>query len=193
MDRFRFILGLLLVIALPPGLLWWFVVHPFVGFWRRRGTVVTMTVMTLFFLGGIGGLFVVRTKLMGPDIGTNPVLVAVGLLLLAVGFSILRQRKKHLTGYILAGFPEIQAKEEKQGVLLDQGIYARIRHPRYVEILFITFGYAAISNFVGPWITAFLSIPAIHAVVLLEERELRERFGDAYRDYAARVPRYFPR
>ena len=86
-----------------------------------------------------------------------------------------------------------KADEEKRGSLLDQGIYARIRHPRYVEILFITFGYAAVANFAGPWVLAFLSLPLIHAVVLLEERELEDRFGDAYRDYAARVPRYFPR
>jgi protein-S-isoprenylcysteine O-methyltransferase Ste14 len=33
----------------------------------------------------------------------------------------------------------------------------------------------------------------IHLVVILEERELVDRFGDAYRKYAARVPRYFPR
>ena len=36
-------------------------------------------------------------------------------------------------------------------------------------------------------------VPILHLVVLLEERELLERFGDAYRDYAGRVPRYVPR
>ena len=68
-----------------------------------------------------------------------------------------------------------------------------IRHPRYVEIAFATFGYAAISNYLGCWILAILTIPVIHAIVILEERELMDRFGDSYRDYAARVPRYFPK
>jgi protein-S-isoprenylcysteine O-methyltransferase Ste14 len=39
---------------------------------------------------------------------------------------------------------------------------------------------------------AFLTIPGLHAIVLLEERELVERFGQEYRDYALRVPRYIP-
>ena len=193
MDRFRFILGLLLVIGLPPGLLWWFVVHPFVGFWRRRGVVVTMTAMTIFFILGIAGLFSIRTVIMGLDLGFNLILAGLGVWMLVFGFSIAIQRKRHLTGYILAGIPEIHVEEEKQGQLLDQGIYARIRHPRYVEILFFTFGYAAIANFVGPWIVAALSVPALHAVVLFEERELNDRFGEKYGEYSARVPRYIPK
>jgi protein-S-isoprenylcysteine O-methyltransferase Ste14 len=35
--------------------------------------------------------------------------------------------------------------------------------------------------------------PAIHLVVLLEEPELRERFGAEYEEYCGRVPRYIPK
>ena len=38
-----------------------------------------------------------------------------------------------------------------------------------------------------------LSLPIVHAVVLLEERELRQRFGEAYGTYCEDVPRYVPR
>lgn len=35
--------------------------------------------------------------------------------------------------------------------------------------------------------------PLLHLIALLEERVVRDRFGPAYADYAARVPRYPPR
>ena len=38
-----------------------------------------------------------------------------------------------------------------------------------------------------------ISLPTLHLVVVLEERELRQRFGAAYDAYARQVPRYLPR
>lgn len=104
-----------------------------------------------------------------------------------------RKRRKFLTASILAGVPEVRMDEGKRGELLDQGPYAVIRHPRYVEIVLATLGYAAVSNYTGSWVVAAFAFPLLHLVVLLEERELRDRFGDAYREYCGRVPRYIPR
>ena len=193
MDTFRYVLGALLVAGLPPGLAWWFFVHPFVGFWRRLGVRVTMTVMVVFFIVTVWPLFSWRETLMGPDLGMSLPLVVVGVVLIGAGFSIAIKRKKYLTVGILAGVPEVQADEDKRGTLLDQGPYAVIRHPRYIEILFVTLGYAMVSNYVGPYVLALLAFPIVHLLVLIEERELMDRFGDAYREYAERVPRYIPR
>ena len=193
MSTSRYIVAILLVAGLPPGLLWWFVVHPFVGFWRRLGAGMTMTVMLIYMFGTLGALYTIRETLMGADLGTSPPLVVVGLLLMGAGAYVSFKRRTYLTAWILAGGPEVHADEEKRGKLLDEGPYAIIRHPRYVEILLIALGYAAVSNHVGPYVVAVLTFPLLHLVVLLEERELRDRFGDAYRDYSARVPRYIPR
>jgi protein-S-isoprenylcysteine O-methyltransferase Ste14 len=193
MDTVRYVLGVLLVVGLPPGIVWWYVVHPMVGFWRRMGVRITMTVMGVFLAGGVGGLYMAREVLMGADLGQSPALGAMGLMLTLLGFRLAMARRKHLTNRILAGVPEVHSDADKRGVLLDKGPYAHVRHPRYVEVAVITFGYAAIANWVGPWVVAFLALPAIHAVVILEERELLERFGDAYGDYMLRVPRrYIP-
>ena len=191
-NTFRYILGVLLVVGLPPGMAWWFVVHPFVGFWRKVGVRGTMIVMFLFFAVSVVGLAMIRDTLLGPDLGLHWPLVALGAVLAAAAMLIGIKRKRYLTMRILAGVPEVETEVGKRGKLLDKGPYALIRHPRYVEITLAAFGYAAVANYLGCWIVAIVTIPVLHLVVLMEERELLDRFGDEYRDYAARVPRYFP-
>ena len=79
------------------------------------------------------------------------------------------------------------------GVLLKDGIYAKIRHPRYLEIVLGMIGWSLVINYSGIyWITA-VSLAALYPVILLEERELVRRFGRAYEDYMTRVPRFVPR
>jgi protein-S-isoprenylcysteine O-methyltransferase Ste14 len=193
MARFRYILGVLLMVALPPGVAWWFIVHPFVGFWRKVGVRGTLVAMTVFYATSVAGLVMIRDRLLGRDLGTRWPLVVLGGVLVAAAIFMAVKRRRYLTTRILVGVPEVATDADKRGRLLEEGPYALVRHPRYVEITLATFGYAAIANYVGCWILAILTIPLIHLVVILEERELTDRFGDAYRDYAARVPRYFPR
>ena len=191
MDTARYVVGLLLVLGLPPGLAWWFVLHPFAGFWRGRGVRVTMTVMTLFMVAGVAGLWFVRASVMGPDLGTSGALAGLALVPLLGAAVIGLKRRKHLTTRILSGVPEISA--EDPGKLLTDGIYGRIRHPRYVEIVLAVLAYSLFSNHVGPYVLLALCFPVVHAVVLLEERELSQRFGEEFETYRARVPRYLPR
>jgi protein-S-isoprenylcysteine O-methyltransferase Ste14 len=86
------------------------------------------------------------------------------------------------------GVPEV-SKTDK-GRLLSEGIYARTRNPRYLEFVAFSFVYVAFANHTGTWVLFALIFPALHLVVLLEERELRERFGAEYEEYCGRVPRY---
>ena len=106
--------------------------------------------------------------------------------------TIALQRRKQMTVWIMTGVPELE-EGGKGGVLLIEGIYGRIRHPRYVEIVFGALAYGVFSNYLGAYLLIFAIIPMAHLLVLLEERELRQRFGSEYETYDQEVPHYFPR
>jgi hypothetical protein len=76
MSRFRYILGVLIMVGLPPGVAWWFLVHPFVGFWRKVGVRGTMTVMIIFiataFMAVERRRYLTARILMGvPEVATD--------------------------------------------------------------------------------------------------------------------------
>ena len=53
-------------------------------------------------------------------------------------------------------------------------------------------GWALIANYLAPYGVVALGTVTIYGVVLLEEKELRDRFGKEYEDYCRCVPRFFP-
>ncbi len=192
MNSVRYFLAIVVLISLPPGLLLWFVIHPMAGFWRKLGAGWTYAILGPAVVGMMVGLFALRAQLVSTDFGTSLPLIAFGVICAAFGTTIAVKRRKYLTMAILAGFPEVSRGGEK-GKLLTEGIYGRIRHPRYIEALLGVLGYAFITNYLGMYILFALAVPTVYFIVVLEERELRDRFGSTYEEYTRRVPRYFPR
>jgi len=190
MGTARYWIGVLLVVSMPPAILWWFVVHPFIGFWRRLGARRAVWVVGALMLGIVAFLIPLRNTLLGRDLGSHPWLVALACLLTAAGAAMALWRRPHLTQRMLTGLSELQGDATP---LLTKGPYALVRHPRYVEVVLFTFAYAAFANYAGSWVMAVLSLPFLHAVVVMEERELAQRFGAAWVEYRTRVPRYLPR
>jgi protein-S-isoprenylcysteine O-methyltransferase Ste14 len=72
-----------------------------------------------------------------------------------------------------------------------QDIYARTRNPMYQGFLILVLGLAVLLR--SDW-GVLMMMPAAmlihHGVVMREESYLERRFGDAYRQYQAAVPRY---
>ena len=82
---------------------------------------------------------------------------------------------------------------QAKGGLATDGIYAHVRHPQYLG-LFILIVSLLIQ---WPTILSVLMAPVLFVVYVRlarrEEDELETLFGEAYRDYKARVPAFFPR
>jgi len=107
------------------------------------------------------------------------ILVAIGLALIIAGGHYFSLAKTNIPPYK----PALH--------LVADGLYAFVRNPMYVGFGFMLAGLAI--AFASDW-TLVLMIPAaivLHrGVVLREERYLEAKFGDAYRQYMMRVPRY---
>ena len=191
MDVFRYGLALVILMSLAPAVLLWFLIHPFGAFWRRLGPWTSYSILMVFSALSMVGVFRARTLLLETDWGTNYPTLGLGLIAMALGTAIAVARKRHLTFSILSGLPQISA-QRYPGKLLTEGIYGRIRHPRYVEVVLWVLGYALIANFPALYGAALLTPPILLLIVFLEERELEERFGEEWRAYKARVPRFIP-
>jgi protein-S-isoprenylcysteine O-methyltransferase Ste14 len=192
MDTARRVVAILLMVTSPSAIGYWFVIHPFTRFWRRVGVIPTYVIVGTGMIASFVLLYRFRDPLLGRDFGTRWALVVPGITLYGLAIVLEIRLRKHLTFRTLAGVPEL-AQEAGEGKLLDQGIYARVRHPRYVAFLIAIAGFALFSNFAGMYVLAVLCVPAILLVARIEERELANRFGDRYLDYRKRVPAFFPR
>jgi protein-S-isoprenylcysteine O-methyltransferase Ste14 len=102
------------------------------------------------------------------------VAIGAGFLLLAVAWQELYDAQRHRK-------------------LATNGAYARVRHPQYDGFVLIMFG------FLLQWPTV-LTLAMFPILVWMyvklaktEERESERLFGQAWRDYAAHTPRFFPR
>jgi protein-S-isoprenylcysteine O-methyltransferase Ste14 len=79
----------------------------------------------------------------------------------------------------------------KPGPLVTGGVYARTRHPIYVAFDLLFIGTVLMSGRMIFLVLAVVWLPLMHALMRREERFLTQLYGDAYRDYAHDVGRYF--
>jgi len=113
--------------------------------------------------------------------------VWLGLGLVVIGEAIRLQGVRHI-GVIS------RTRSERLGPLVDTGPFAHVRNPLYLGniLLWVGFAFSARLVWLAPIIAAVLFVE-YHAIVAWEEQLLVSRVGDAYRAYAARVPRWIPR
>ncbi len=75
--------------------------------------------------------------------------------------------------------------------LVTDGIFGWLRNPMYVGLTLLLAGLSILLASDWMLVMTIIFVPVIHfGVVKREERYLEAKFGDAYRSYKARVPRY---
>jgi protein-S-isoprenylcysteine O-methyltransferase Ste14 len=83
--------------------------------------------------------------------------------------------------------PIVKDQSDRGQVLVDTGLYGRIRHPMYLGILLWLFGLALWLESTAGAIAVLALFPFFVARIRVEERTLREKL-QGYADYMNRVP-----
>ena len=86
-----------------------------------------------------------------------------------------------------------RTRSDRLGPLISTGPFSLVRNPLYLGNVALWAGFLASARLVwmAPLIFVVLGLE-YHAIVRWEEHLLATRFGDSYRAYAARVPRWVP-
>jgi protein-S-isoprenylcysteine O-methyltransferase Ste14 len=192
MDSVRYFIALGVLVCLPPALLFWVFIHPFARQWRKLGPARTYAVLSGPVVLLMSTSILARKWLLAIDFGASLPLLAPALLFFAGASTIAIKRRKLLTPRIMTGISELSRAPEKWE-LLTEGIYARIRHPRYAELFLWILGYSCVANYLSLYVACLMLVPALYGIAILEERELKDRFGDRYELYCREVPRFVPR
>jgi protein-S-isoprenylcysteine O-methyltransferase Ste14 len=106
-------------------------------------------------------------------------LIAVGVIVGALGIRALRRA---MTGPLLA---------ERTSRLVQDGIYAVMRHPIYAGQVLITLGWSLLRSSFATLVLSLVYAVFVDLKGRREEAAIRERFS-GYADYARRVQRFVP-
>ena len=77
-----------------------------------------------------------------------------------------------------------------KGGFVDSGPYRFTRNPQYLGDIVFFVGVGVIANSVFLWIAHLLLVLVFVVAPLTEEPWLEDQYGDAYREYRSRVPRF---
>jgi protein-S-isoprenylcysteine O-methyltransferase Ste14 len=138
-------------------------------------------------------IWIARTNGVRPALGTTTThLVAqiVGLGLVLVGLSLF---VSSLRRFATDGRGTLAPWDPPRNLVI-YGPYRYVRNPMISGVVFVLFGEASmlLSGPHAQWALIFLVINFIY-IPLFEERQLKERFGEAYVEYSRHVPRLLPR
>jgi protein-S-isoprenylcysteine O-methyltransferase Ste14 len=192
MDTARHVVAVIIIVSFPPAFGFWLLAHPFMRFWRSLGPGLSYAIILCACIAGGVVTYRLRDSLLTVDYGTVPAFWPLAVLLYGLAIYIEIRVRRHLKRKILLGVPEFWS-DTKPGRLLTEGPYARVRHPRYVAVMLAFVAWSLFTNYQAVYALLVLSVPVINLVAILEERELVDRFGEAYVRYRERVPRFIPR
>jgi protein-S-isoprenylcysteine O-methyltransferase Ste14 len=124
---------------------------------------------------------------VGAPLHTSDLFITTGMVLLVGGLLLLILALSTLGRSVAVGIPERRTE------LRTRGLYSVSRNPVYLGAFMMCTGSCVMATYPVNFCLFVLAVVIHHRIIRKEEQFLEERFGEAWRDYRARVPRYIGR
>lgn len=167
--------------------------------WTRAGVVQAFIIALYAEMYGFPLTIYLLTGFLGVDI---PLVHESGHLWATLfGWGILGAMVEMVVGYAIVivgvsllaeGWREVYVAT-RDGRLATDGLYDVVRHPQYTGIFLAVFGQLVHWPTIPTLVLFPVIVWAYYRLARLEERQMLQRFGEAYRVYQARVPLFLPR
>lgn len=169
----------------------WLVVHPRVKRWRSRPRSPYRVLVPMWV-----AMWIVMGAITWPwrhlRFYSSPIAWIPAAVFFVAGLSLYKTGGRNFSGAQLGGRPELEPGRHDQR-LVTSGIRARVRHPIYLAHLCELLAWSVGTGLIVVYaLTAFAVITGA-VMIGLEDRELEERFGQAYQEYRRAVPAVIPR
>jgi protein-S-isoprenylcysteine O-methyltransferase Ste14 len=184
-------IALIVIMFWPVIPLWWIPVHGANRLIKKLGFAIYPIIFIIwFFIAYL--IYMNRAFLLGFPINFSIIIRTVGILLAFVGTILQLWALKTLSARVITGVPEVINGETAR--LVVEGPFSRVRHPTYLSHSLFFIGIFLSTGIMATGFVALIDFIIVALIIVpMEEHELLSRFGDEYRLYMARTPRFFPR
>ena len=170
---------------------YWLVVHPRARRWGEQRKAPLKTLGPIWFAMWVATFLITYPwrDLLAYD---TPSSWLAALPFFALGFWVYSQAHKEFTHDQILGRSELQPDRHEQR-LVTSGFRQRVRHPIYLGHLLELIGWTIGTGMVICYGMLVFALFTGVVMIEMEDMELEQRFGDAYREYRERVPAIVPR
>lgn len=189
-DRMTYYLALVTLLAIPATLLSWICIHGLLAQWRRIGVKRAIICVSVITILTMAGMYLIHKPLLQMQFAFRWFLAVAAIILLGISAYLNIRVYQEAPRTMALGLGELSG--DSPGQLVTTGIYARVRHPRFSAMVLAVTSMALITGYLALYILIGIYVIGIYFIAVLEDRELVERFGTEYYEYAKRVPSFFP-
>jgi protein-S-isoprenylcysteine O-methyltransferase Ste14 len=169
----------------------WLLIHPRAFYWRSRKRSPYLVLLPLWI-----AMWILLAWLTSPWRHQTLYITRwtwiPAIVVFSTGLWIYSQSGKHFSPAQLGGLPELLPNHKEQQ-LVTSGIRSRVRHPVYLAHLCEMLAWSLGTGLAVCYVLTVFAMITGTIMILLEDAELEQRFGNEYRAYREKVPALLPR